>query len=81
MPYVLHVDSMTYKTYDIHDYIFVHPEEWFSMPPFFGIYLFHPLDIAKTNRSLEALRFQLLGRATAVFSMVLGFILIKTCVH
>ena len=29
MSYVLHVDSMTYKTYDIQDYIFAHPEEWY----------------------------------------------------
>ena len=36
MSYVLHVYRMTYKTYGIQDYIFVHPEEWFSMPPFFG---------------------------------------------
>ena len=36
MLYVLHVYRMTYKTYGIQDYIFVHPEEWFSMPPFFG---------------------------------------------
>ena len=36
MSYVLHVYRMTYKTYGIQDYIFVYPEEWFSMPPFFG---------------------------------------------
>ena len=36
MSYVLHVYRMTYKTYGIQDCIFVHPEEWFSMPPFFG---------------------------------------------
>ena len=49
MSYVLHVYRMTYKTYDIQEYIFVHPEEWYSMPQFFGIYLFHPLDIAKNE--------------------------------
>ena len=49
MSYVLHAYRMTYKTYDIQEYIFVHPEEWYSMPQFFGIYLFHPLDIAKNE--------------------------------
>ena len=54
------------------------PRNGILCPPFFGIYLFHPLDIAKKSRSLEALRLQPLGRTTAVFSMVLGFILAKT---
>ena len=54
------------------------PRNGILCPPFFGIYLFHPLDIAKKSRSLEALRLQSLGRTTAVFSMVLGFILAKT---
>ena len=33
MSYVLHVYRMTYKTYDMQEYIFVHPEEWYSMFP------------------------------------------------
>ena len=33
MSYVLHVYRMTYKTYDMQEYIFVHPEEWYSMSP------------------------------------------------
>ena len=64
---------MTYRTI----FLFI-PRNGILCPPFFGIYLFHPLDIAKTSRSLEALRLQPLGRTTAVFSMVLGFILSKT---
>ena len=52
MSYVLHIYRMTYKTYDMQEYIFVHPEEWYSMSPFFGIYLFHPLDIAKNESFL-----------------------------
>ena len=31
MSYVLHIYRMTYKTYDMQEYIFVHPEEWYSM--------------------------------------------------
>ena len=31
MSYVLHVYRMTYKMYDMQKYIFVHPEEWYSM--------------------------------------------------
>lgn len=78
MSYVLHVYRMTYKTYDMQEYILFIPRNGILCPQFFGIYLFHPLDIAKTSRSLEALRLQPLGRTTAVFSMVLGFILAKT---
>ena len=33
MSYVLHAYRMTYKTYDMQEYIFVHPEEWYSMSP------------------------------------------------
>ena len=39
---------MTYRT------TFCYPEEWYSRFPFFGIYQFHALDIAKTSCSLEA---------------------------
>ena len=33
MSYVLHVYRMKYKMYDMQEYIFVHPEEWYSMSP------------------------------------------------
>ena len=38
MSNVLHVYRMTYKTYDMQEYIFVHPEERFTSKPFFGIF-------------------------------------------
>ena len=53
------------------------PRNGILCPQFFGIYLFHPLDIAKTESFLGGLA-PPLGRTTAVFSMVLGFILAKT---
>ena len=52
MSYVLHVYRMTYKMYDMQEYIFVHPRNGILCPPFFGIYLFHPLDIAKNESFL-----------------------------
>ena len=79
MSYVLHVYRMTYKTYDMQEYIFVHPEEWHSRKTHSsGFFSFSSFSIKKMSRSLEALRLQPLGRTTAVFSMVLGFILAKT---
>ena len=76
MPYVLHFYRMTYKTYDMQEYIFVHPEEWHSRKTHSsGFFSFSSFSIKKTSRSLEALRLQPLGRTTAVcFSMVLDFI-------
>lgn len=53
MSYVSHVYSITYKTYDIQNYILL-SRGMVSRFPFFGIYQFHALDIAKTSRSLEA---------------------------
>ena len=38
MSNVLHIYRMTYKTYDMQEYIFVHPEERFTSKPFFGIF-------------------------------------------
>ena len=79
MSYVLHIYRMTYKTYDMQEYIFVHPEEWHSRKTHSsGFFSFSSFSIKKMSRSLEALRLQPLGRTTAVFSMVLGFILAKT---
>ena len=79
MPYVLHFYRMTYKTYDMQEYSFVHPEEWHSRKTHSsGFFSFSSFSIKKMSRSLEALRLQPLGRTTAVFSMVLGFILAKT---
>ncbi len=40
MSYVLYVYRMKCKTYDIQEYIFVHPEERFLCKPFFGIFRF-----------------------------------------
>ena len=53
---------MAYRT----TYLFI-PRNGFLCPHSSGVYLFHPLDITKTSRSLEALRLQPLGRTTAVF--------------
>ena len=81
MSYVLHAYRMTYKTYDMQEYIFVHPEEWYSMSQFFGIYLFHPLDIAKNEPFLGGFAPPATGRTSAVFSMVLDLLLPKHGVH
>ena len=81
MSYVLHVYRMTYKTYDIQKCIFVHPEEWYSMSPFFGIYLFHSLDIEKNEPFLGGFAPPATWRTTAVFSMVLDLLLPKHGVH
>ena len=54
-------------SYDIQEYIFVHPEEWYWLSPFFGIYLSRPLVLEKTSRSLEALRLQPLGEPPQCF--------------
>ena len=44
MSYVLHIYRMTYKTYDMQEYIFVHPEEWYSRETYSsGFFVFHPL--------------------------------------
>ena len=48
------------------------------MSPFFGIYLFHSLDIEKNEPFLGGFAPPATWRTTAVFSMVLGFILAKT---
>ena len=50
----------------------------FYVPQFFGIYLFHPLYIAKNESFLGGFAPPATGRTSAVFSMVLGFILSKT---
>ena len=81
MSYVLHVYRMTYKTYDIQKCIFVHPEEWYSMSSFFGIYLFHSLDIEKNEPFLGGFAPPATWRTTAVFSMVLDLFFPKHCVH
>ena len=82
MPYVLHFYRMTYKTYDMQEYIFVHPEEWHSRKTHSsGFFSFSSFSIKKMSRSLEALRLQPLGRTTAVFSRVLDLLLPKHGVH
>ena len=40
MSNVLQFYRMTYKTYDMQEYIFVHPEERFTRKPLFGIFCF-----------------------------------------
>ena len=40
MSNVLQFYRMTYKTYDMQEYIFVHPEERFARKPLFGIFRF-----------------------------------------
>ena len=53
MSYVLHIYRMTYKTYDMQEYIFVHPEEWHSRKTHSsGFFCFHPLVIAKNESFL-----------------------------
>ena len=50
-------------------------------PQFFGIYLFHPLDIAKNESFLGGFAPPATGRTSAVFSMVLDLLLPKHGVH
>ena len=58
------------------------PRNGILCPQFFGIYLFHPLDIAKNESFLGGFAPPATWANTAVFSMVLGFILAQThCVH
>ena len=54
------------------------PRNGILCPQFFGIYLFHPLDIAKNESFLGGFAPPATWANTAVFSMVLGFILAKT---
>ena len=78
MSYVLHVYRMTYKMYDMQEYIFVHPEERFTGKPFFGIFSFHPLDIAKNKSFLGGFAPPATWANHRSVFMVLGFILSKT---
>ena len=80
MSYVLHVYRMTYKTYDMQEYIFVHSEEWYSWHPFFGIYLFYPSALRKRTVPWSFAP-PATERTTAVFSMVLDLFFPKHCVH
>ena len=62
MSNVLQFYRMTYKTYDMQEYIFVHPEEWHSRKTHSsGFFSFSSFSIKKMSRSLEALRLQPLG--------------------
>lgn len=78
MSYVLHVYRMTYKTYDMQEYIFVHPEEWYSMSP-----ILRDLFVSSFGHSEKrVVPWRLcasshLGEPPQCF-MVLGFILAKT---
>ena len=68
MSYVLHVYRMTYKMYDMQEYIFVHPEEWHSRKTHSsGFFSFSSFSIKKMSRSLEAFRLQPLGEPPQCF--------------
>lgn len=75
MSYVLHVYRMTYKTYDMQEYIFVHPEEWYSMSP-----ILRDLFVSSFGHSEKrVVPWRLcasshLGEPPQCFSMVLDFI-------
>ena len=56
------------------------PRNGILCPPFFGIYLFHPLDIAKNESFLGGFAPPATGRTTAMFSMVLVLFFPKHCV-
>mgnify|MGYP003104792371 CR=1 FL=1 len=56
------------KTYDMQEYIFVHPEEWHSRKTHSsGFFSFSSFSIKKMSRSLEALRLQPLGEPPQCF--------------
>ena len=54
------------------------PRNGILCPPFFGIYLFHPLDITKNGSFLGCFAPPATWADHPVLSMVLGFILAKT---
>ena len=60
MSSVLHIYRMTYKTYDMQEYIFVHPEERFLCKPFFGIFRF-TLSPQSYIKHLDFLSFNTVG--------------------
>ena len=75
MSYVLHVYRMTYKMYDMQEYIFVHPDEWYSMSP-----ILRDLFVSSFGHSEKrVVPWRLcasshLGEPPQCFSMVLDFI-------
>ena len=70
MSYVLHFYRMTYKTYDMQEYIFVHPEERFTRKPFFGIFSFYFIPKAY----IKHLDFQSFNIVGANFSILRKFV-------
>ena len=79
MSYVLHVYRMTYKTYDMQEYIFVHPEEWYSMSP-----ILRDLFVSSFGHSEKRVvpwRLCASSLWANVFLMVLDLFLPKYCVH
>ena len=70
MSNVLHIYRMTYKTYDMQEYIFVHPEERFARKPLFGIFLFHLIPIG----NIKHLDFQSFNIVGANFSILRKFV-------
>ena len=72
MSYVLYVYRMTCKTYDIQEYIFVHPEERFLCKPFFGIFRFTLSPKATSNTLISYLLTQ--SVQTSPFCVGLSFV-------
>ena len=72
MSYVLYVYRMTCKTYDIQEYIFVHPEERFLCKPFFGIFSFTLSPKATSNTLISYLL--TLSVQTSPFCVGLSFV-------
>ena len=78
MSYVLHVYRMTYKTYDMQEYIFVHPEEWYSMSPILRDLFVSSFGHNENGSFLGCFAPPATWADHPVLSMVLGFILAKT---
>ena len=72
MSYVLYVYRMTCKTYDMQEYIFVHPKERFLCKPFFGIFRFTLSPKAISNTLISYLL--TLSVQTSPFCVGLSFV-------
>ena len=71
MSNVLQFYRMTYKTYDMQEYIFVHPEERFTRKPLFGIFCFSLSRLATSSTLISNLL--TLSVQTAPFCVSLCF--------
>ena len=72
MSYVLYVYRMTCKTYDMQEYIYVHPEERFLCKLFFGIFRFTLSPKATSNTLISYLL--TLSVQTSPFCVGLSFV-------